>query len=344
MVSDIKIRESNSRISTTLPSNLVAVFVGATAGIGEISIKSFVKHTKGAQIYVLARSQAKFEKLLEECLAINPTANLIFVDGGDLSLLHDVDRACDKIKSEVDAINLLFMTQGTLNFSSKTTEGLKTITGLGYFGRIRFIENLSSQLNAAKSLSRVVNVSTATYEGPATPNDLEMNKGSITKSRGHLATITTFGLEHLAKSMPNVSLIHNFPGVVDTKIGDTLPGVIGFMARGLMKVSKLGGFRVWDKPDDVGERHVFFATSAMYPAAVGDANGVPVETELKAATGSDGKAASGVYSIDQNGEAGGPTVQKLLASMRSDGVDKQAWESTVAVFKKVFGEAPIVAN
>jgi NAD(P)-dependent dehydrogenase (short-subunit alcohol dehydrogenase family) len=337
MVTDPKIRESNSRISTTLPSNLVAVFVGATAGIGKMTIKAFVKHTKSAQIYVVARSQAKFDKLSEECHAINQAANLIFINGGDLSLLHNVDAACNQIKSKATFINLLFMTSGSLDFVTETTEGLKAIAALGYFGRLRFIENLSAQLNAAKSLARVISVNTGTYEGPAYPDDLQLYHAPMSKARGHLATISTFGLEHMAESMPSVTFIHNFPGMVDTKIADTMRGVAGVVMRGVCTVMKLGGSLVWDKPDDVGERHVFFATSAMYPAAIGDANGVPLEGELKAAAGSNGTIASGVYSVAQTGEPGGPKVEKLLAQMRSDGVDKKIWESTDAEFKRIFG-------
>jgi hypothetical protein len=45
MVELDKIRSSNQKLATTLPSDLVAVFVGATNGIGEHTIKAFVKYT-----------------------------------------------------------------------------------------------------------------------------------------------------------------------------------------------------------------------------------------------------------------------------------------------------------
>lgn len=43
MVELTKVRFSNKQIATTLPHGLVAVFVGATSGIGELAMRAFVQ-------------------------------------------------------------------------------------------------------------------------------------------------------------------------------------------------------------------------------------------------------------------------------------------------------------
>jgi hypothetical protein len=58
-VSLAQVQSSNSRISTTLPAGLVAVFVGATSSIGETSLKQFAKHARQPRVYFLGRSQQR---------------------------------------------------------------------------------------------------------------------------------------------------------------------------------------------------------------------------------------------------------------------------------------------
>jgi NADP-dependent 3-hydroxy acid dehydrogenase YdfG len=57
MVSLSDIQSSNSRIASTLPRGLVAVFVGATSGIGETTLKQFAKHAHQPRVYFIGRSQ-----------------------------------------------------------------------------------------------------------------------------------------------------------------------------------------------------------------------------------------------------------------------------------------------
>jgi hypothetical protein len=58
---------------------------------------------------------------------------------------------------------------------------------------------------------------------------------------------------------------------------------------------------------ECGERHLFLATSVMYPAGTSEGTTeVPLPTGLAVARGTDGKSGSGVYSIDQFNESAGP--------------------------------------
>jgi NADP-dependent 3-hydroxy acid dehydrogenase YdfG len=65
MVEKDKIRSSNQKLTTTLPSGLVAVFVGATNGIGEYTIKAFVKYTVKPRVYLVGRSKEAAERIVK---------------------------------------------------------------------------------------------------------------------------------------------------------------------------------------------------------------------------------------------------------------------------------------
>lgn len=115
MVSLTDVHSSNEKISSSLPSGLVAVFVGATNGIGETSLRQFARFTVGLKPKVLfvGRSPEAGDRIAKECKALNPDGQFTFMQA-DVSLLKRVDEVCRKIKGEVDAVNLLFMSQGTL--------------------------------------------------------------------------------------------------------------------------------------------------------------------------------------------------------------------------------------
>ncbi|KAK0387692.1 hypothetical protein NLU13_3937 [Sarocladium strictum] len=57
MVTLKHVQASNSRVAQSLPAGLVAVFAGATSGIGELALKSFAKYTNRPKIYFIGRSQ-----------------------------------------------------------------------------------------------------------------------------------------------------------------------------------------------------------------------------------------------------------------------------------------------
>lgn len=109
------IQASNALIASSLSPQLVAVFVGATSGIGATTLKAFAKHAGLARIYLVGRNQGAADDLLSECKALNPTAEYIFIQS-DVSLIRNVDDACREIKKKESAVNILFQTQGVLSF------------------------------------------------------------------------------------------------------------------------------------------------------------------------------------------------------------------------------------
>jgi len=113
MVSLEGVRASNATIATALPAGLVAVFVGATSGIGEGSLKAFAQHAAKPRIYFVGRSQEAAERIVTECKALNGEASVTFVKA-DISLMQNVDAVCEQIKSLEKEINLLFLSAGQL--------------------------------------------------------------------------------------------------------------------------------------------------------------------------------------------------------------------------------------
>ena len=71
------------------------------------------------------------------------------------------------------------------------------ITALGYYSRIRFIEQLLPLLKAANSLSRVVDIVAGGFEGNVDSSDFPSKNMSVLKLRQHLATMHTLALESL---------------------------------------------------------------------------------------------------------------------------------------------------
>lgn len=114
MVTLSQVQASNARIASTLPPGPVAVFVGATSGIGETSLKQFAKHTLRPRIYFIGRSEEAGDRIATECKALNAEGEYIFVKA-DLTLIAAVDEVCREIKKSEKTVNLLFLSIGTFS-------------------------------------------------------------------------------------------------------------------------------------------------------------------------------------------------------------------------------------
>lgn len=113
MVALEAIRASNQRIATTLPPGLVAVFVGATSGVGETTVRQFAKYVSSPRVYLIGRSQEAGTRITNECKTLNPKGEFIFISK-DTSLMRNVDEICEELTRRETCINLLFLTIGTL--------------------------------------------------------------------------------------------------------------------------------------------------------------------------------------------------------------------------------------
>ena len=182
MVELEEVQDSNAQITERFPPGLVAVFAGATRGIGKATMLEFAKHMRQPRIYLLARSEDTAQPVLDELHEVNPDGEYYFVEA-DLSLINMIDAACRRVRENEKAINVLFMSHGTLDFTSRTSEGLRTMWALSYFSRMRLISNLLDHLRRGESLRRVVCVMAGSREGPIDPNDVSGRKVPIRQVR-----------------------------------------------------------------------------------------------------------------------------------------------------------------
>lgn len=113
MVSLPIVLASNAQIPSTLPEGLVAVFAGATSGIGEATLKTLVKYAVKPRIYLFARTPASAERVIAECRQSNPSAELEFIKV-DLSSIKETDEACEVVKKKEKMVNLVVLSAGEL--------------------------------------------------------------------------------------------------------------------------------------------------------------------------------------------------------------------------------------
>ncbi|KAF2255160.1 hypothetical protein BU26DRAFT_559780 [Trematosphaeria pertusa] len=335
MVDLTAVKASNGR----LPTRLTAVFVGGTSGIGEYTLLAFANRCPYPTAYFVGRSQAAADRILANLNRINPKGTYHFIKS-DVAFVKNVDAVCEEIKSKEGYMNILCLSQGTMIQGIETEEGLNAAASLILHSRTRFALNLLPLLQAAPILRRVLSISFGTKEGPMPINDLQMRNvpaGQLLKFRGQAASGVTLSLEQVAKRAPGVSFIHDFPGPVRSNIARG-GGIANFVMRALFKV--IGPF-VYIPNDESGERHLFLATSAVFPAKDGGANGVLIDGGLTTASGTNGEIGSGVYVADEKCESTFPNVVKLLTGLREERKDEWVWKEIRGDYLRITGKESV---
>ncbi|PYH43697.1 NAD(P)-binding protein [Aspergillus saccharolyticus JOP 1030-1] len=325
-----EVRQSNATLATNRPE-LIAVFVGGTSGIGEATAKQLAQSVKKPTIHIVGRSAASGSRILEELRAANPEGVFHFVQA-DVSLLRNVDTACEQIKAKEKSIDLLFLSTGHLTlFKNETEEGLDNNHVLRYYSRMRFVQNLLPLLENSQGPARVVSVLAAGQEGHVDANNLDLTKSwSFLKAATYAATLNSMAFEHLAATHPTVGFVHVFPGIVRTPlINSTFGNLAGPVMNVLSRPLSMS-------PEESGQRNLHIATSAAYPAArPKDPSyvGTPLGEGLRTAAASTGKVGGGSYLLNYDGR--NAAKEKLLAEYREQGFPGKVWEHTLETFKRV---------
>ncbi|TVY90421.1 Oxidoreductase [Lachnellula willkommii] len=322
MVSLSAIRTSNSLIKSTFPAGLVAVFIGATNGIGEASLKTFAKFTHQPRAYFIGRSQDAGDRIAAECKALNPGGEYIFKKA-DVSLIRVVDEVCEEIKRKEKSLNILFLSAGVMSMDrSETSEHVHLLSSLNYYSRMRFIGNLLPLLKQADTLRRVVTVAGGGKEGPLDSTDFPALRVPLPQIRGHLCSLVTLGLEAIATAAPDVSFVHDYPGtVLETALWRGKGGPLQSAYDTLVPI------------EESGERHLYLATSAKFPSLVGDNAAVQVGDGDSVALDTWGKLGGGMYSIGYDCESAAPL--ELLAEFRAKDMVKAVWQHTESEFTRI---------
>ncbi|KAJ5655733.1 hypothetical protein N7507_007683 [Penicillium longicatenatum] len=314
MVSLQTVQHANVGIGS-LPASIVAVFMGATSGIGQSALQHFAQHASSPRIYSVARASAvaSHETFLSSLRQSNPTGTYSLIEA-DVSIISEVDRIVAGIKENETKVDILFMSAGFMAFEGRkdTSEGLDPSMTTRYYSRLRLVQELLPLLNKAPS-PRVVSVLAGGLERPLNENDLDLRdpkNWSFWNSSVHSGTMGTLALEIFAQANPRLSIVHWFPGTVAT------PGLARANKFGMSPPNPTSA-------DEAGQRALFLATNDRYSVHGGL---VPMPIGLSVSKRSGG----GIFLVDPEGESA--DNEHLLSGLRKRGMDKTVWRFTETVF------------
>ena len=229
---------------------------------------------------------------------------------------------------------------------SDSSEGIDIPHALRYYSRLRFVYNLLPLLHASSN-PRVISILAGGREKPIDVTNLELKRDfNAMTATTNGTTQTTLALEELAKSNPDITFIHKYPGFVDTGVLHRLMGT----AKGIYVLPALFAdwlilpvmtFLLAISVDEAGERGLFLATSARYPPSKpkGDFVGTPLPKGVEVAKSSaevDG-VPNGVYRLGAKDDSA-PEAE-ILPVYRRDGTETIVWEETLKVWERALGRS-----
>lgn len=206
---------------------------------------------------------------------------------------------------------------------------------LMYYARTRFIVNLLPQVKKAESLRRVVTVAAGGKEGPVFPADFQANNLSMLSFRPHATSMVTLSLLAIAKSAPEVSFVHVYPGFVKTGMSRELTGIVPAITKVLLApVMAMLQIPI----EETGERQLYIATTARFPPR-SSADGIflGLGPNAQVAVGADGQCGGGVYSIDYEAEGTSQRVRDVLEQLVQGGAAEKVWSHTEEEFERITG-------
>lgn len=279
-----EIRSANTSIHTKTPDlALTAVFIGGTAGLGLATLKAFAKHIPHPTALIVGRSKSRFAPDLQDLQTINPQGTYTFIEH-ETELLRDVDSTSTLIVQALAGakIDLLYQSQGYISFSGRknNADGLEPSIALRYYGRVRFTHNL---LPSFSPRARAVSILAGTQEGKVFEDDLDLERHySIPNSMAQFASMMTLSYDHLASQPENKgrAFVHVFPGLASTGLlGRSATGFLGLVFRWVVEPAL--ALLVAAKPEDVGERMLFYGMDADFMGEDVEGRCVPVDDKSR---------------------------------------------------------------
>ncbi|RYC64487.1 hypothetical protein CHU98_g1712 [Xylaria longipes] len=329
MVSYKDIQAANALINdATAPR--VAVFVGGTSGIGQLTVRALVATGVSVRIYLVGRrsSEERIRAFIQELHAINPKAEVIWTEG-EIALLAETKRVCETIKSKESHVDLLFLSAGYAPFGKRkeTAEGLEIAQSLEYYSRMLCILQLLPLLGKAEA-ARVISVLGGGVERATSINldDLDLKKpgnfSGINAQTQYIAMNTTT-LDKLAGDNPGVTFIHSWPGWVNTgnvRRGINVNSLWGWFVRLVLEpLIGLVAFR----DEESGQRHLFQSTSAAF-------GGRGVSWQGKPGVDTLGQQANGLFLVNYKCDC--TPNAKVMPLLREKALEK-VWDHTHEVLR-----------
>ncbi|KAK1460038.1 hypothetical protein CMEL01_03037 [Colletotrichum melonis] len=270
MPSLLSVLEHNASLSAR-KAGFVAVFAGATSGIGLATLKVLTVSLVSPRFYVIGRSKASFALHIAALRRSNPSVSIHFIET-EIALLRNVSAVCENIIRREPHVDLLYMSPGSLAFGGPhyTEERLDICFALSHYIRIRLIQGLMSSLLRANE-PRIVSVLAGGHEKPlfTEGGDLGLRlEGNYTAPRAvdQVTTIHSLALMFLAKAHPMISFLHVYPGWVSTSFLSNLLGSGGVLGRMVETVVGPLYQMAAMSEDECGQRQAFNATSERYPS------------------------------------------------------------------------------
>ncbi|THZ98796.1 hypothetical protein D6C82_05561 [Aureobasidium pullulans] len=299
---------------------LTAVFVGATSGIGEYTIRSLAAHygkgTQGLCLFLVGRNKTAASAILSDCRKLCPSGEFHFVQASDLSLIRDVDVACEEIKKLVNesgaskgavaCIDLLVMSHADFHIGGRreTSEGLNKTMSMLYYSRMRFTTNLLPLMRSSET-AHVISVFGAGLD----ENDMSFRNAkryNMSRARTHVIVMKTLFMEKL----------------VAQNIGKF---------RAMWTVAKpFVKYAIAISPEEIRERILYLSSSALPPK---DFHARAGDKPIKLAMSTDGIIGGGAYACKHDAET--IDVQAKYKSLRASNADEKIWEHTLSVFSQI---------
>jgi len=133
----------------------IAIITGATSGIGQLTAIELAK--RGMQLVLTARNEKRAEITRNKIKEISPNTKTDFFFG-DLSLMEDVRRIGNEIKTRYPRIDILVNNAGLHGFEQRITkEGFPEMVAVNYLAPWLLTQTLLSSLRETKK-ARIVNV------------------------------------------------------------------------------------------------------------------------------------------------------------------------------------------
>ncbi|KAI1483337.1 NAD(P)-binding protein [Daldinia eschscholtzii] len=354
------VRSANAALANSATKPYVAVVAGGTSGIGESAVRALAatfadrgdREEDVLHVHIVGRNEEAGRKIVAECSEICPHGVFQF-HKGDLSLLKEVDRVCaDVIATEQQAasargavakIDLLVTSQGILSLTAEdTAEGLDKVHSLIYYSRMRFVERLLPLLTASPGAGHVVSVLNPSIKEGIILDDLALRNPKNQKLQTaftQLSSLTNVFYEEVARrNTGRIALCHEYPGYVPTDLASksNFPWWLKFLITYIIHPLSRP---LWVPFEECGQRILFMASPARFPARRPEDAQVSTETPLGSvdgivpAEGMNGVVGSGAYRVGKDSEA--IPKGKEYEKVRENGTAERVYQHTMAVFAEI---------
>ncbi|KAL0564908.1 short-chain alcohol dehydrogenase, partial [Marasmius crinis-equi] len=222
----------------------VVIVTGGNSGIGKQLVK--VLASKGAKVYLAARSEEKFKQAVED---IGDNSGEIEFLKLDLTTAKGAKEAAEEFKSKESSLHILFNNAGMIGTQNGvlTEDGYELRWAINAFGPFVFTYHLLPVLKqTAEALPsgtvRIVNVASDTPKRLSKNDGIPLDdptvgqKGSATQCYGYSKIGTILITRELAKRYPKIWSFAPHPGIIQTEfmVKQGIPKIVLWLLDGLL--------------------------------------------------------------------------------------------------------------